>query len=133
MAHYQVRLVKRIGNDGTIYTFSELGKMYESDDQKTLKKGCSLEAAVSIAKNMNSDLPAEVKGMVITRFKKGRNIILVKRTDGEVIIPFLKDRPRTPGTTEWLRFISRDNKVFEISQNSHRITKKCNNLSSPHP
>ena len=77
MEHYQVRLVKRIENDGNIITYHDLGKVYQLHDQKTLKGCDSLDKAVDIGKKLNSDLPSEVKGIVIVRLKPGKAVITI--------------------------------------------------------
>ena len=119
MEHYQVRRVKRIENNGTIVTFPDLGKVYQLHDQKTLKRYYSLDEATTIAQNLNTGLPSEVKGMVIVRFKPGKAVIAT----GSLVKPHIIDHIRKTGTTEWLRFISRDGTVFPVSSKSHKILK----------
>lgn len=123
MEHYQVRLVKRIDNDGKIITFQEkLGKMYQLHDQKTLKSCDNIDEATTIAKNLNSGFTPEVKGMVIVKFKPGKVII----ASGSVVKPHVKSHVRRSETTEWLFFISKDNKVFSVSPKSHKIATELN-------
>lgn len=69
--HYQIRFVKRIGNDGTLTTYPRLGDPYEHHDQKTLKSYHSLDEVVKRAVEYNPDLPPHVKGMVIVGFQAG--------------------------------------------------------------
>jgi hypothetical protein len=115
--HYQIRLVKRIDNDGTIITFPNLGKMHQFHDQKTLKSYHSLDDATATARNLNQNLPSQAKGIVVVRFKPGKAMI----ASGSFVKPHIKARIRRSGTTEWLRFVSRENKVFSVSPKSHKI------------
>lgn len=114
--------MKGIDNDGTIITFPNLGKMYQLQDQKTLKNYHSLDEATTIARNLNSGLPSEVKGMVIVRFKPGKAVTVT----GSLVKPYIKAHIRKTGTTEWLRFVSRHNKVFSVSPKSHKIATELN-------
>ena len=118
MEHYQFRLVKRINNDGTIITFPHLGKAYEHD-QKTLKSYHKLDEVITRVKSLNPNLQPEVKGMVIVRFKAGGATIAV----GPVNQQHIKATARKSDTTEWLRFIDRNGKVFNISPQTHKIVK----------
>ena len=120
MEHYQVRFVKVIDNDGTIVTHPHLGKLYELHDQKTLKSCSTLDDAIARAKGFNQNLPTGVKGMVIVRFKAGGATI----ASGSILKPYVGARARKSGTTEWLRFIDRNGKVYRVSpQTPHKIVK----------
>jgi hypothetical protein len=117
MEHYQVRLVKRIDNDGTIVTYPNTGKIYELHDQKTLKSYHTLDDAIARAKSFNQNLPPEVKGMVIVQFKAGGSSI----TSGSITKPHVRATARKSGTTEWLRFVDRKGDVSVISPGTHKI------------
>ncbi|MBI4288848.1 MAG: hypothetical protein HY671_10520 [Chloroflexi bacterium] len=115
--HYQIRLAKRIESDGTIVTFPVLGKV-APQGQKTLKGYHSLDEALNIAQEMNPDLPAEVKGLVIVQFNyRGAHLIPKVRK----VKPHDRGRPREPDTTEWVRLISREGIVFSIVPGTHRM------------
>ncbi len=110
--------MKQIENDGKVVTFSTLGKMYQASDQKTLKGGHSLGEAISLARNMNLELPANIKGLVIVRFRPGKAMIAI----GSRVKPHTKAQIRKIGTTEWVTYVDRDGEVFALNQ-SHQIIR----------
>ncbi|OGO01497.1 MAG: hypothetical protein A2Y59_02390 [Chloroflexi bacterium RBG_13_52_14] len=111
MQHFQLRFVKEVKKDGRIVTFTEgeLGRLYPHD-QKTLRGSRSPQKAISRAKEFNPDLPADVQGMVIVGFRPGKIII----ASGSEVKPYTRGQSRKSGTTEWLRFINREGKIFSI-------------------
>ena len=118
--HHQIRFVKRIENDGKLITFRRLGHPYEHHDQQTLKSYHSLDEVVERAMKYNPDLPPHVKGMVIVRFQAGGARVSVGRT----VSPYVGANPRKRGTTDWLRFIDREGKLFKIIEGSHKICRQ---------
>ena len=116
--HHQIRFVKKIENDGTLVTFPKLGYPYEYHGQKTLKSYHSLSEVVEWAKEYNADLPPQVKGMVIVRFQAGGGRVSV----GRVVKSYVGANPRKSGTTEWLIFIDREGKQFNIVEGTHKIS-----------
>ena len=115
--HYQLRLVKRIDRDGTITTWSTLGKLY-LHDQKTAKNCKSIEDAVARAKEFNQNLGPEVKGMVVVGFRRDARRRVVQRPGKR---PYVTTVPRITETTEWLRFVDRNGDVWAVSED-HKIT-----------
>ena len=89
--------------------------------QKTLKSRNSVEDAIAEAMKHNPTLPPEVKGMVIVMFNAKTDLRI---HEGKVEKAFIGKPPRKIGTTEWLRFINRQGKVFELDPKNHKILRK---------
>ncbi len=117
--HHQIRFVKRIENNGRVITFPRLGFPYELHDQKTLKSYHSLDEVVARAKEYNSELPPNVKGMVIIRFQAGGERV----STGKRVKPYVGANPRRSGTTEWLIYIDREGNQFNIVHGTHKLSR----------
>lgn len=115
--YHQIRFVRRIENDGTLITFPRLGHPYESHNQKTLKSYHRLEEVIQRAKEYNPGLPVLVKGMVVVRFRAGGGRV----STGKVVRPYVGANSRKTGTTEWLAYIDREGRQFNIIEGTHRI------------
>jgi len=126
MENYQVRLVKRIDNDGTIITDPNLGELYPHE-QKTLKSYHTLEDATRRARDFNKILPPGVKGMVIVQFKPGK----ATTASGSIMGPHIKGEPRKKGSTVWLSFIDRAGNVKKIDGISHKLISERHLMGCP--